>query len=149
MNPVCINGQRLEVLSDKHMAGSRSMYKKLTRLLMVTLGVSWLSLAITPCLLAAVEEINQHDCCPQRGVSSGSPSNPDQVPCDNCDMVQPTLKSANQFIQSSTSSIPDYQAVIIDRDYKPVTDNAACFHKVPAAVLTATPPPLRFRVLLI
>ena len=131
------------------MAIIRSMYKTVTRLLLVTLGASWLSLAIAPCLLAAVEEINQHDCCPDSGINSGLPSHSDQGPCDNCNMVQPTLKSANQFIQTSMSSVPDFQAVVIDRNYNLGGNPAEYFHKIPSTVLAVTPPPLRFRVLLI
>lgn len=128
----------------------RSMYKPVTRLLFITLGTMWLSFAIAPCVLMAAVEKTQHDCCPESGNKTGASSHEHkQGQCDTCYMVQPVLKSADQFVLSSTISAPDYQPAIIEWNYNQTRqpDTNTCI--LSSTVYQTLPPPLRFRVLLI
>lgn len=122
----------------------RSMYKTVTRLLFITLGTMWLSIAIAPCVLAAAVEKTQHDCCPDANTSTHTHK---QEQCDTCYIVQPVLKSADQFVFPSTISAPDYQPVIIEWNYNQATETIKHTYKVPITEFRTLPPPLRFRVL--
>ena len=122
------------------------MYKTVTRLLFITLGTMWLSVVIAPCVLAAAVEKTRHDCCPDADTSSHTQK---QEQCDTCYLVQPVLKSADQFILSSAISGPDFQPVIIDWNYSQATETIKNTYKIPVTEFRTLPPPLRFRVLLI
>lgn len=130
----------------KSMAIFRSLGKQITRLLFVTLGTMWLSFAIAPCVLIAAVEKTQHDCCPDAVTSSHMH---EQEQCDTCYMVQPVLKSADQFVLSSTISMPDYQPVIIAWNYNQTSQPVTNTYQLSSTVYQTLPPPLRYRVLLI
>ena len=134
----------------KKMINIRSMYKTVTRLLFITLGTMWLSFAIAPCFQVSVEKVVQHNCCPETGIGDGKLLHINkQGTCDDCDMVQPALRSTDLIILSSAKADSDYQPVIIEWNYKKIQQLVAYSYRLSPDIYPVLPPPLRFRVLLI
>ena len=128
----------------------RTMHKTVTRLLFITLGTMWLSFAIAPCALLAAVENNRHDCCPAAVTKTGDARHlHKQQYCSSCNLAQPVMKSADQFILSATNSGPDFQPVIIEWNSIQASEPAGISYKGPDTRVQFLPPPLRFRVLLI
>lgn len=128
----------------------RSMHKTVTRLLFITLGTMWLSFAIAPCVLLAAVENNRHDCCPATGTKTRDAHHlHKQQNCSSCNLVQPVMNSADQFILSSTNTGSNFQPVIIEWNYIQTSAPVVITYKGPDTGPQTLPPPLRFRILLI
>jgi hypothetical protein len=132
------------------MAIFRSIGKRISGFLFITLGIMWLSGAITPCVLAASLNKSQHDCCPAfKGNTGHSQHMHEQGKCGSCELVQPVLQSADNYLLSSATSSPDFQPVIIEWNYNQTRQPVTNTYKLLPTVDQTLPPPLRFRVLLI
>lgn len=127
-----------------------SMSKQVTRVLFITLGTMWLSFAIAPCVSIHTLEKSQHNCCPQSDGNTGTSTHMhDQGLCDSCDMVQPVLKSSDNYILSSKAPASDFHPAVIEWNYDQTRQPVINTPKLPVTVYQTLPPSLRFRVLLI
>lgn len=128
----------------------RSISRQVSRLLFITLGTMWLSFAIAPCVLIPALEKNQHNCCPEsRGKDGTSTHMHSQGQCDSCAMVQPVLKSPENYTLSSVTPGSNHQPGIIEWNYKQTRQPVNISHQISPGDYQTLPPPLRFRVLLI
>ena len=95
----------------------RSKRKHILGILFTTHVTMWLSIAIAPCVLAAKLVDRPHHCCPQVNVEVGSNEHMHDVgKCISCEVVEPVLQSADEYIYSSISSSCDYAPIIIEHN---------------------------------
>ncbi len=128
----------------------RSKRKHILGILFTTLGAMWLSFAIAPCVLAAKLVDRPHHCCPQVNGEAGSKEHMhNEGKCISCEVVEPVLQSADEYIYSSISSSIDYAPIIIEWNIHQITKSVKLAFKLQTPVYLPIPPPLQYRVLLI
>lgn len=128
----------------------RSKRKYILNMLFTTLGTMWLSFAIAPCVLAAELDDRPHHCCPHVNENAGSNKHMhDEGKCVSCEVVEPVLQSADEYIHILISSNFDYDPVIIEWNIHQITKSVSVALKLSTPVYQAIPPPLQYRVLLI
>jgi hypothetical protein len=121
-------------------------------MLFTTLGTMWLSLAIAPCVLAATLDERPHNCCPQVNGNAGTNKHMhDEGECISCEVVEPLLQSAGEFINLAYSSSISEQPVIYKDKYNLIALPVLIVLKFHSQnnLEIPRPPPQRFHVLLI
>ena len=129
----------------------QSKRKPIFGILITTLSSMWLSIAISPCVLAAALVDRPHLCCPHLNGKADEPNKHmhDGGKCVSCEVVEPILQSADEYIHSPISSSFDYEPVIIEWNTYQITKPVFVAIKLPTPVYLPIPPPLQYRVLLI
>ncbi len=128
----------------------RAKRRKITGGLIVSLGAMWLSFAIAPCVLAAALVDRPHHCCPHlNGKAEPNEHMHDGGKCISCEVVEPVLQSADEYINSSIPSSFDYEPIIIEWNTHQITKSVSVAIKLPTPVYLPISPPLQYRILLI
>jgi len=128
----------------------RTKRKHIFGILFTTLGTMWFSFAISPCVLAAALVDRPHHCCPQlNGKTESNEHMHDGGKCISCEVVEPVLQSADEYIYSSIPSSFDYEPIIIEWNTYQITKAISVATKLPIPFYLSIPPPLQYRVLLI
>ncbi len=128
----------------------RSKRKYILNMLFTTLGTMWLSFAIAPCVLAAALVERLHHCCPTVSGETGSSEHMhDQGKCVSCELVEPVLQSADEYIHIFVSSNFVYDPTIIEWHIHQITKPVNAALKFSTPVYQTIPPPFKYRVLLI
>jgi len=128
----------------------RTKRKPIFGILFITLSSMWLSFAISPCVLAAALVDRPHHCCPQlNGKAEPNDHMHDQGKCVSCEVVEPVLQSADEYIYSSIPSNFDYEPITFEWNTYQITKPISVATKLPTPVYLPIPPPLQYRVLLL
>ena len=128
----------------------RSKRKHILGILFTTLGMMWLSIAIAPCVLAAKLVDRPHHCCPQANGKAGSNEHMHDVgKCVSCEVVEPVLQSADEYIHPSILPSFDYEPIVAERNTRHLTKSVNVAIKLHTPLYLPIPPPLQYRVLLI
>ena len=124
--------------------------REITGGLMISLVAMWLSFAIAPCVLAAALVDRPHHCCPHlNGKAEPNEHVHDGGKCISCEVVEPVLQSADEYINSSIPSSCDYEPIIIEWNTHQITKSVSVAIKLPTPVYLPISPPLQYRILLI
>jgi len=129
----------------------QSKRKLIFGILFTTLSSMWLSIAISPCVLAAALVDRPHHCCPHLNGKAEEPNKHmhDGGKCVSCEVVEPVLQSADEYIYSSIPSSFDYEPITFEWNTYQITKPISVATKLPTPVYLPIPPPLQYRVLLI
>ena len=124
--------------------------REITGGLIISLAAMWLSFAIAPCVLAAALVDRPHHCCPHlNGKAEPNEHMHDGGKCISCEIVEPMLQSADEYINSSIPSSFDYEPIIIEWNTHQITKSVSVAIKLPIPVYLPISPPLQYRILLI
>ena len=128
----------------------RIFNRRITGLLLTTLGVMWLSFAFVPCAMSETISEIQHQCCQNKnGDQENRKHIHDKSQCIDCGSLQPVLQSTTEYITAKTKPHTEYQPVIAEWNHNQTRPSVTIVTRLPVPYFHSLPPPLRYRVLLI